>query len=104
VDEVTYVVAEVEVSPTSHPVRLDVVATVALDTGSETDPPASADSPEVVEVRSIDRAVIGKGPSVVIMPEHPRRLIALIRPATDAVTRVRFAGAVHDGRHVRELA
>jgi hypothetical protein len=104
VDGETYVVADVDVLPSAWPVRLEVIATVVIDSGRETDPPAGAAAPEVVSIRSSDGALTQAGGTATIQPDHPRHYRAIVRPAPETVTRVRFAGTLLEGRHARESA
>ncbi|GAB3428321.1 hypothetical protein [Flindersiella endophytica] len=82
------IVATLEVDRASYPVTVRVRPLVALDQGSESDPPAGADTPEVLEIRSQDDGMVRPGDLLTVEPDEPRRWLAVIRPAVGAATRV----------------
>lgn len=90
------IVATFQVDQTTRSITITVRPLVALDHGSEADPPAGADQPEVVEWRSDDGTAITPGARLVVAPNDPRRWVAVIRPAVGAATRIRLD--VEEGR------
>ncbi|MFL6122976.1 hypothetical protein [Actinophytocola sp.] len=84
------ILTTLEVDPVPHRIAVRVRPLVALDQGSESDPPAGADAPEVIELRSEDGSVARPGDLLTVEPDEPRRWLAVIRPVVDAATRVRL--------------
>lgn len=84
------IVATLEVERVPRRISVRVRPLVALDQGSESDPPAGADAPEVIELRSEDDGEVRGGDLLTVEPGEPRRWLAIIRPAVGAATRVRL--------------
>jgi hypothetical protein len=84
------ILATLEFDHARHRIAVRVRPLVALDQGSESDPPAGADAPEVIELRSEDDGVVRLGDMLTVEPGEPRRWLAVIRPAVGAAARVRL--------------
>lgn len=85
------IVASLQADATAELLLVTVTASVALDTGEESDPPAGADSPEVLELLSEDRRKRVAGPCLRLASDDPRRWTVFVRPAAGAATRVRVS-------------
>lgn len=90
-DGVPVIVASLQADPSAELLLVTVTTSVALDTGEETDPPAGADSPEVLELVSEDGRERIAGTSLLLGPDDPRRWTVFVRPAAGAVARVRVS-------------
>ncbi|WP_435581334.1 hypothetical protein [Amycolatopsis thermoflava] len=90
------ILATIEIAESRKTVHVKIRPLVALDSGSETDPPAGADSPEVLGLYNEERDVVRSGDLLAVKPDDPRRWVVVIRPAADAATRLRLE--VEDGR------
>ncbi|MET8008140.1 hypothetical protein [Nonomuraea glycinis] len=83
------IVAGFQVHPASRPITVQVVTSVALDVGSESEPPIGADSPVVLELRDEGGRII-PGDTVTVSPADRRDWIVVIRPASGAAAKVRL--------------
>ncbi|MER6827571.1 hypothetical protein ABT352_16440 [Streptosporangium sp. NPDC000563] len=83
------IVAGFQVHPTSRPVTVQVVTSVALDVGNESEPPIGADSPVVLELCDKGDRII-PGDTVTVGPADSRDWTVVIRPASGAAARVRL--------------
>ncbi|MFF4442021.1 hypothetical protein [Streptomyces sp. NPDC001621] len=89
VDGVPRIVAGFQVRPTRGKVTVRVVTSVAIDIGTESEPPAGAEVPAVLELRdATDRVVLGD--TVNVAPNDEQNWTVLIRPANGAAARVRL--------------
>lgn len=86
------VVTDVEVLPTDVPIRLEAIASVALDAGSELEAPAGASSPEVLEIRALESDLQGQGSIMVVPPDASGRFRVTVLPVPGTVTRVKVRG------------
>ncbi|WP_433178166.1 hypothetical protein [Actinoallomurus sp. CA-150999] len=94
-DGVSRIVAGFKVVPTSQSVTVQVVAAVALDVGSEDEPPVGADVPVVLELRDEDGQTV-PGDTVTVGPADRRDWIVIIRPASGAAAKVRLVARQGD--------
>ncbi|MEV5540073.1 hypothetical protein AB0L13_24775 [Saccharopolyspora shandongensis] len=86
------VVTDIAVATTASPVRVTATASVALDTGSETEPPAGSTSPEVLCFQTADGAETRSGAVLTLAPGDRRDWRIVVRPVAGAATRVRVTG------------
>ncbi|MFD8002996.1 hypothetical protein [Streptomyces mirabilis] len=87
-----FVVTDIAVASTASAVRVTVTASVALDSGNETDPPAGSASPEVLCFQAVDTAETRSGAVLTLKAEDRREWRVLVRPVPGAATRVRVNG------------
>jgi hypothetical protein len=86
VDGKPLIVTTVDVADSAETLWLTAEALVALDVGSEAEPPSGADRPRVLEIRSDSTRV--QGDRVRIGPSDTRRWTILVEPVADAATQV----------------
>ncbi|MEV5731340.1 hypothetical protein AB0N50_37145 [Streptomyces pharetrae] len=90
-DEEFLVVTDITAAFVSRPIRVTATASVALDNGSETEPPAGAASPHVVRFQTLDAAETRSGAVLTLTAEDPRDWRVVVRPIDGAATRVRLS-------------
>lgn len=89
VEGVPRIIAAFQVRPTTGKVTVRVATSVAIDVGTESEPPAGAEVPAVLELRDAsDRIVLGD--TVSVAPNDERDWTVVIRPANGAAARVRL--------------
>ncbi|MDX3594109.1 hypothetical protein PV749_23605 [Streptomyces sp. ID03-2B] len=91
VDGAFYVITDITLASAAAPIRVLAMASVALDHGSENDPPAGAIGPEVVGFRSPDAAEMRAGDVLTLTPADRRDWVVVVRPVAGAATRVRVS-------------
>ncbi|MFI9836317.1 hypothetical protein ACIHFD_04750 [Nonomuraea sp. NPDC051941] len=95
-DGTSRIVTRFQVYPASRSITVQVVTAVALDVGSENEPPAGADVPAVLELRDGTGRIV-PGDTVTVSPADQRDWTAVIRPASGAAAKVRLLSAEVDG-------
>ncbi|MET7757838.1 hypothetical protein ABZT27_24520 [Streptomyces sp. NPDC005389] len=91
IDQEFFVVTDITALSTSHPILVTATASVALDNGSETDPPAGAASPHVVHFESLDAAETRPGADLTLTAGDPRDWRVVVHPVDGAATRIRIS-------------
>ncbi|MEW2509459.1 hypothetical protein [Streptomyces sp. NPDC046870] len=91
IDQEFFVVTDITAASTSRPIRITATASVALDNGSETDPPAGAASPHVVRFETLDSAEARPGADLTLTAEDPRDWRVVVNPVDGAATRIRIS-------------
>lgn len=94
VDQAIRIVASLRIEPVNGSVEVTVSATVAVEGGTESEPPAGAQQPRVLEIRSEDGAVRHHTSQIVVRPDEPRNWTVVVQPAPDAATRLRAKGTL----------
>lgn len=82
-------VVRFRVDQAASPVTVKVSPTVALDIGSESEPPAGAEIPVVLEMRA-EGGRVSAGDSVTVQTGDPREWTAIIMPARGAAAKVKL--------------
>ncbi|GGW83797.1 hypothetical protein [Streptomyces galilaeus] len=93
IDGDSRIVTRFQVRPNPGKVTIHVVVSVAIDVGTESEPPAGADVPTVLELRDAAGRVV-PGDIVTVGPTDPRDWTVIVRPVSGAAARVRLV--VHE--------
>ena len=88
-DGVPRIVAAFQVRPATGKITVRVVTSVAIDVGTESEPPVGAEVPTVLELRDATNRIV-LGDTVTLSPSDERDWTVVIRPADGAAARVRL--------------
>lgn len=92
VDDATLIVADIEVADIGQTVEVVATASVALDAGSEAEPPAGADVPRVLGFRG-QSGRVREGDTLLVEPGDDRRWTLLVEPVGGASAKLRVSAS-----------
>ncbi|MGN9788813.1 hypothetical protein ACTMTF_45975 [Nonomuraea sp. ZG12] len=92
-----YVVTDIAVAATTSTIRVTATAFVALDTGSETEPPAGSSIPEVLYYLAGDGSETHGGAVLTLKANDRRGWRVVVRPVVGTATRIRISGEYAQG-------